>query len=100
MTNLVQLQIQAPQMRVDELTDALLCYPPGLVFSTQLLRDYHLEQQALSAKEQVLGYQSVQIYLITMEFKQVQPLLDYLAEQFGHGRLSYRVLPILQQGTI
>jgi hypothetical protein len=99
-TDLVQLQIHAPQTRVEELTDALLCYPADLVFSTQLWRDYPLDPQALSAKEQVLGYQNVQIYLMMLEFNQVQPLLDYLAEQFGHSRLSYRVLPILQQGMI
>jgi hypothetical protein len=100
MRNTVQLQIQAPQARVGELTDALLCYPAGLVFSTQLWRNYHLDSQALSAKEQVLGYQSVQVYMITLEFEQVQPLLDYLAGQFGHCKLSYRVLPILQHGVI
>ena len=100
MNNPVQLQIHAPQTRVNELTDALLCYPPGLVFSTQLLRDYHLDPQALSAKEQVLGYQNRQLYIIQLEQEAVQPLLDYLADTLHHGQLRYQVLPVLQFGVI
>lgn len=100
MTKRIQLQIHARQARATELTDALLCYEPDLVFSTSLIRDYHLDTQALSASEQVLGYQDSLFYMIVIEENELEPLLDFLRKTLSRAGLHYQVVPVMQQGVI
>lgn len=100
MNDWVQLQIYAPQTQVEALTDALLSHVAGLLFSTVLLRDYQLNPQALSLKEQVLGYEAMQVYLITLERQALAALLAYLNEQLPFTQLRYQVVPIVQMGVI
>lgn len=100
MTKRIQLQIHARQARATELTDALLCYEPELVFSTSLIRDYHLDTQALSASEQVMGYQDTLFYMIVIEEAELEPLLAFLRKTLTKAGLHYQVVPIMQQGII
>lgn len=100
MSKRIQLQIHASKERATELTDVLLCYEPALVFSTSLMRDYHLDPKALSAKEQVLGYQDAQLYLISLDEAELEPLLDFLRKNLNKAGLHYQVVPIMQQGVI
>ncbi|MDY0137698.1 MAG: DUF3240 family protein [Thiomicrospira sp.] len=96
----IQLQIFAAQAQVEALTDALLSYSAGLLFSTSLWRDYQLNPRALSLKEQVLGYESMQVYLITLERQALTALLAYLGEHLPYAALRYQVVPIVQIGVI
>lgn len=100
MAQTLQLQLHIAQQQANELTDCLLAYQPGLVFSTSLMRDYQLSQGEMSAREQVQGYQHAQLYFIQVPADQLDDLLAYLRQNLPRLVIHYQVVPVLQNGRI
>lgn len=106
MNALIQLQIWAPKTRATELTDALLNYQSAetadaaLVFSTSSMGYYPLDSSDLSTAEQVLGYQNVQWFLVSLAAVELQNLFDYLRQTLGQTGFEYQVMPVIDKGYL
>ena len=83
-----------------ELVDWLLAFHEEMVFSTESIDCYGMDWQSLNLAEQVTGRQSRLMFHVQTSLDRAHAIRDGLRRDFPRANVSYRILPVLEQGDI
>ena len=95
-----QITLNVPLSIEEAIVDCLLGFESEYGFSSLPVSSHDHRNTGLSLAEQVTGRQRKIRFEMYLEKSDLEQLLNRLRSEFGGSGITYRILPVLQSGSL